>query len=115
MGTLETKDIPSPTRKASTDESTESTSGMEKTEPAATDFDDEKKDTLDEPVMVEKTEVVLDRTVSSLSQEAEEYPGNFKLILVTVALCLSVFCMALVCLMISAFFIKLDIANSVPG
>ena len=51
---------------------------------------------IDEPVTVEKTEADLDRTVSNLSQEAEEYPGSVKLILVTVALCLSVFCMALV-------------------
>lgn len=78
------------------DESTGSTSVMEKTEPATLDADDEKNDVLDEGTMVEKTEVVLDRTVSTLSQEPEEYPGTVKLMLVTVALCLSVFCMALV-------------------
>jgi len=86
------------------DESTGSTSVMENTEPTATDYDDEKKDVLDEPVMVEKTEVILDRSVSNMSQEPEEYPGTVKLILVTVALCLSVFCMALVCNIVSTFY-----------
>lgn len=38
----------------------------------------------------------LARAVSTVSTEAEEYPGTVKLILVTVALCLAVFCMALV-------------------
>lgn len=102
MGTGEAKDI-NPDRKLSIDESTGSTSVMEATEPSAPDVDGEKKEDLDEPEIVEKTEVALDRTVSSLSQEPEEYPGSVKLILITVALCLSVFCMALVCHMVSAF------------
>ena len=89
MGTLEAKDILSSARKVSIDESTASNSVMEKSEPV-------EKDVLEEPVTVEKTEGNLDRTVSNLSQEPEEYPGTVKLMLVTVALCLSVFCMALV-------------------
>jgi hypothetical protein len=103
MGTVEAKDILGSARKASTDESTASTSVMEQTEPATLDIDEKKKDAMDWPVTVEKTEADLDRTVSNLSQEPEEYPGSVKLTLVTVALCLSVFCMALVWHMVPAF------------
>ncbi len=102
MGSLEAKDILSPDR-VSMDESTGSTSNMEKAEASAPDADDEKNDVPNEPVMV-KTEAVLDRTVSNLSQEPEDYPGTVKLLLITGALCLSVFCMALVSSYGSCFF-----------
>ena len=113
MGTLEAKDTLGPDR-VSMDESTGSTSIMEKTEPSAPDADDEKNDVPDEPVVV-KTEVVLDRTVSNLSQEPEEYPGTVKLMLVTLALCLSVFCMALVSSYASCSPSMLGVANSEAG
>jgi hypothetical protein len=52
-------------------------------------------DAVDDPETNEK-DGALARTVSTVSTEAEEYPGLVKLVLVTVALCLAVFCMALV-------------------
>ena len=116
MGAIEEKDVlGQQPRKLSMDESAASTLGqshepsvMEKTEPAVPDVDDENKDAVwklesDEPVVVEKTEVDLNRAVSNISQEPEEFPGRMKLILITVALCLSVFCMALVCSYDSTF------------
>lgn len=78
---------------------------VEKAEPPAVEPEDEKKDVTDqtdnsvddEPNVAEKgLDGPLDRTVSVVSTESEEYPGKMKLAIVTVALCLSVFCMALV-------------------
>lgn len=119
MGASELKDTLRPPSTASMDESATSTvaqshepSVMEKAEAAALEPEDEKKDVPDqladaaeEPEVNEKAlDGTLDRAVSTVSTEAEEYPGTAKLAIISLALCLSVFCIALVRIRILTIF-----------
>lgn len=82
---------------------------LEKAELPATEPEDESKeveeaDNVPAEDLNEKAADALDRTqtgVSTVSTEPDEYPGGAKLLIITFALCLSVFCVALVCIYFS--------------
>ena len=76
-------------------EPTENTSSIEPSQPHSRDGDTIKAESEEK---VEESEATgdLHKAVTADSSKSVEYPTGPKLILVTIALCLSVFCMALV-------------------
>jgi len=88
--TASTHESADPSHEPSFEEKTQDVETLEATETTSVTDDAAK-----EPETNEKDGGIA-RRVSTVSTEAEEYPGTVKLILVTVALCLAVFCMALV-------------------